>query len=218
MTRTRYARSNNAALFGQLITAPIAICFTAICGIIIASATQTIYGEYIWNPFELMLTIQKTSLTPAARAGTFFAGLGLLSSQLSLCIVQNCVSGGMDLAAFAPRYINIRRGSYILSVLAIVILPWNLVNKPSTFIAALSGWSVFLGPMTGIVVGDYFLVRKGAYHVGDLYLGNSSSAYWYFYGVNWRAVVAWVFGIWPLLRMYLLFCTFPFHPLQLFDN
>ncbi|KAK5119841.1 hypothetical protein LTR85_007167 [Meristemomyces frigidus] len=196
---TRYARTPNAALFGQAVTAPIAICVTAICGILITSASATIYDQYVWNPFELLLLIQQESLTAGARAGTFFAGLGFLCSQLALCIVLNCVSAGMDLAALCPKWINIRRGSYLLTVIAIAICPWNYVAKPTTFITVLSGWSVFLSPMTGIVVSDYFLVRKRQYYLGDLYTANSSSAYWYTFGFNWRGFLAWVMGLWPVL-------------------
>lgn len=75
------------------------------------SATAEIYGEVLWNPFQLLLAIQQNSLSAAARAGTFFAGLGFLASVLALCIVANSVAGGMDLAALCPKYINIRRGS-----------------------------------------------------------------------------------------------------------
>lgn len=196
----RYAQTSSAALFGQLITAPITICLTAVCGILITSATAEIYGEYVWNPFELLLTIQQQQpLTSAARAGTFFAGLGFLCSQLALCIVLNCVSAGMDLAALCPKWINIRRGAYFLSIVAVAICPWNYVTKPSTFITVLSGWSVFLSPMTGILVSDYFLVRGRNYHQGDLYTANSSSAYWYYHGFNWRGFTAWLIGTFPTL-------------------
>lgn len=200
---TRYARTPNAALFGQLICAPIFIVVTSVCGIIITSAAASIYGEYIWNPFELLLTVQAHSMTPAARAGTFFAGLGFLVDQLALCQMLNGISTGMDMAALCPKWINIRRGCYILTVIAIAICPWNYVTNPGTFITVLSGWSVFLSPMTGIVVSDYFLVRRGQYHIGDMYMGNSRSAYWYTYGFNWRCFLAWVLGMAPLLRKYL---------------
>jgi NCS1 family nucleobase:cation symporter-1 len=199
---TRYAKTPNAALFGQAVTAPIAICLTALCGLLITSATATLYGDYLWNPFELLIRIQTTSPnSPGARAGTFFAGLGFLASQLALCIVLNCVSTGMDLAALCPKYINIRRGSYLLTVIAVAVCPWNYVFQPTVFITVLSGWSVFLSPMTGILISDYFLVRKRQLHVGDLYLGvNPAGAYWYTAGFNWRAFVAWAMGLWPLLR------------------
>ncbi|KAL0254620.1 hypothetical protein SLS55_010099 [Diplodia seriata] len=100
---TRYARTPNAALFGQLVAAPVFIVVTAVCGILITSAAATIYGEYIWNPFELLLAIQDHSLAPAARAGTFFAGLGFLVSQLALCQMLNGISTGMDMAALCPK-------------------------------------------------------------------------------------------------------------------
>ncbi|KAI5365247.1 Putative purine-cytosine permease [Septoria linicola] len=121
---TRYAKTPNAALAGQLVMAPIAICVTVVCALLITSATAEIYGVYLWSPFEL-LHIQQTCLTPVSRAGTFFAGLGFLCSQLALCMVLNCVSAGMDLAALCPKYIKIRRCGYFVSVVAIAICPWT---------------------------------------------------------------------------------------------
>lgn len=100
---TRYAKNPNAALFGQFVAAPIFIVVTSVCGILITSGAATIYGEYIWNPFELLLTIQEHSMTPAARAGTFFAGLGFLVDQLALCQMLNGISTGMDMAALCPK-------------------------------------------------------------------------------------------------------------------
>ncbi|CAG8983072.1 hypothetical protein HYALB_00006100 [Hymenoscyphus albidus] len=188
-----------ASWFGQGVTCPLTIIITALCGVIITSATNEIYGEYFWNPFELLLHIQKVSLTPAARAGTFFAGLAFLASQMALCIVLNAISTGMDMAALCPRWINIRRGFYILTVIAVAICPWNFVNSVTTFINVLSGWSIFLSGMTGILIFDYFLVRRRELHVGDLCKSGNDSTYWYTMGFNWRAVVAWGMGVWPLL-------------------
>ncbi|KAL8924215.1 MAG: hypothetical protein Q9208_004179 [Pyrenodesmia sp. 3 TL-2023] len=153
-----------------------------------------------WNPFLLLLFIQTNSASDAAtRAGTFFAGLGLLASQLSLCVVLNSVSAGMDLTTLAPQYINIRRGAFIILVIGVAIVPWNLVNTASTFLTVLQGWSIFLAPMIGVLVADYFAVRRRALHLADLYIGNPTSAYWYTFGFNFRAVVAWAMGLWPLL-------------------
>lgn len=100
---TRYARTPGAALFGQLVAAPVFIVVTSVCGILITSAAATVYGEYVWNPFELLLVVQDNSMTPAARAGTFFAGLGFLVDQLALCQMLNGISTGMDMAALCPK-------------------------------------------------------------------------------------------------------------------
>ena len=139
-------------------------------------------------------------MSPATRAGTFFSGLCFLASQMALCIVLNAMSTGMDMAALCPRWINIRRGCFILTIIAVAICPWNFVNSASTFITVLSGWSIFLSGMTGILVVDYFCVRRGELHLADMYQGGKEGAYWYTWGVNWRAVVAWAMGVWPLLR------------------
>ena len=199
---TRYAKTPNASLFGQGVTCPLTIIVTALCGLIITSATAQIYGQYFWNPFELLLHIQSVSMTPAARAGTFFSGLCFLASQIALCIVLNAISTGMDMAALCPRWINIRRGCFILTIIAVAICPWNYVNNVTTFITVLSGWSIFLSGMTGILIFDYFLVRKRQLHTADMYTSNSSSAYWYTFGFNFRAIIAWIMGVWPLLRKY----------------
>ncbi|KAF7510903.1 hypothetical protein GJ744_005733 [Endocarpon pusillum] len=195
---TRYARTPNAALFGQAVTAPITICVTALCGILIASASTLIYGKVFWNPFLLLLYAQQ-SMTAASRAGTFFAGLGLLASQMALCIVLNSVPAGMDMTTICPQYINIRRGAYIVMIVGIAMCPWNYVNQATTFITVISGWGIFLAPMAGILLADYFLVHRRELHLDDLYIGNHSSAYWYTAGFNWRAPVAWLMGVWPML-------------------
>lgn len=106
----------------------------------------------------------------------------------------------MDMAALCPKWINIRRGCVILTIIAVAVCPWNYVNAASTFILVLSGWSIFLSGMTGILITDYFLVRGCQLHVGDLYMSSSKSAYWYTAGFNWRAFFAWAMGLWPLLR------------------
>lgn len=210
---TRYAKTPNASLFGQGVTAPLTIIITAICGSLVTSAAYTIYGEYFWNPFELLLYIQKGHMSSAARAGTFFSGLCFLASQMALCIVLNAISTGMDMAALCPKWINIRRGCFILTIIAVAVCPWNYVNAASTFITVLSGWSVFLSGMTGILISDYFLVRRCQLHIGDMYVSDPEGAYWYTAGFNWRAFAAWTMGLWPLLREYPLPIT-PSYPLS----
>ena len=130
---TRYSARPHSALFGQAFAAPLTVCLTALFGILITSAASKLYGQLFWNPFLLLLYIQSNP-TASARAGTFFAGLGLLASQLALCIVLNSVSAGMDLTTLFPKYINIRRGATIIMIIGIAIVPWNYVNEASTFI------------------------------------------------------------------------------------
>jgi NCS1 family nucleobase:cation symporter-1 len=129
-------------------------------------------------------------MTLAARAGAFLSGLCFLASQMALCIVLNAISTGMAMAALCPRWINIRRGCFTLTIIAVAICPRNYVNNVTTFVTVLPGWSIFLSGMTDILIFDYFLVQRCQLHKADMYTSDSSSAYWYVSGFNWRAFVA----------------------------
>jgi NCS1 family nucleobase:cation symporter-1 len=94
------------------------------------------------------------------------------------------------MAATFPQYINIRRGAYLTALLSIACNPWKLVNTATTFLAVLSSYSVFLGPMTGLMISSYFVINKRKIKVDDLFVGDSSSIYWYTCGLDWRAAVA----------------------------
>lgn len=85
---------------------------------------------------------------------------------------------------------NIRRGAYLTAFLSIATNPWKLVNTATTFLAVLSSYAVFLGPMTGLMISSYFFINKRKIKIEDLFLGNSNSIYWFTAGVNWRAGVA----------------------------
>lgn len=93
-----------------------------------------------------------------------------------------------------PTYINIRRGAYIGLILSIAMCPWQLLSSAATFISVLSAYSVFLGPMTGIQVCDYFLIRHRKIKLTDLYHPRKDGIYYFTAGVNWRSYVAWVVG------------------------
>ncbi len=108
----------------------------------------------------------------------------------------------MDLAAILPKFVNARRGSLFLAFIAIVSTPWNLVNAPGTFITVIGSLGLFISPLIGIYMADYFVVRKKLYKIPDLYVGNKSSIYWYQFGFHWRAFLTWVLLIWMSLRKF----------------
>jgi len=105
----------------------------------------------------------------------------------------------MDLSGLLPRFINIRRGSYIGLVISIALCPWELLASAGTFIQVLSAYSVFLGPMCGLMIAEYWVVRVRKVRLTDLYDPHRQGIYYYWYGINWRAFVAWVVGFAPQL-------------------
>ena len=160
------------------------------------AATQQRYGEALWNLPDLLSAVIHTGGS-RSRAAAFFAGAALVVSQFGINVPGNALSGGFDFAATFPKYLNIRRGAYLTALLSMVVNPWQLLATASTFLSVLSSYSVFLGPMIGLMISSYFIVNKQKIKVDDLYYGDKTSVYWYTWGINWRAVVAWVCGAAP---------------------
>jgi len=111
----------------------------------------------------------------------------------------NVIPWGADSTILLPRFINIKRGMYISYVLALVICPWKILKSATSFLTFLGGYSIFLGPFVGIVLTDYFVVRKGNIWVEDLFTADKKARYWYRWGVSWRALIAYLFAVvWPI--------------------
>ncbi|KAJ4248733.1 hypothetical protein NW762_012571 [Fusarium torreyae] len=195
----RLSRRPGDAIWGQTVAFPLYSIGASVIGILVTAATQKRMGEPIWNPPSLFVAILAKDPSAGTRAAVFFAGLALSVSQLGSNLPGNALAGGIDLASVFPKYINIRRGAYIVALFSPVVNPWRLVNTATTFLTVLSGYSVFLAPMTGLMVAHYNLVAKAKVNVDDLFVGNHDSIYWYTKGINWRAFVAWIIGVAPLL-------------------
>lgn len=114
--------------------------------------------------------------------------------QLAINSIDNAFSTGFDTAGLFPNFINIRRGAYFGLVLSIALCPWELLSSAATFISVLSAYSVFLGPMVGIQLAEYWILRKRRVKLSDLYHGRRDGIYYYWYGVNWRSFISWVVG------------------------
>lgn len=194
---TRYSRSRHAPTLAQLTALPVTVTLIALVGIIATSATSQLLGSVQWNPLIMLQQVQATWYTPACRAGTFFAGVGLLFVTVFINYTQNCVSSGMDVAMLVPRFVSRRRGSIIFSILGILANPWRFLTQAETFITVLSSFGVFMSPAAAILVVDFWLVRRCRWIVPDLY--REGGIYWFWCGLNWRAYAAYILGMsWAL--------------------
>ncbi len=191
---TRFARKPRDALWSQLITLPISFAVTSFIGIIVSSSSTVIYGETIWDPLRLLEMLLDDGGS-GQRFGTFVIALAFALAQLGTNIAANSVSAGTDMAALLPKYISIRRGGYICAVVGLVICPYNFLTSASTFTTYLSAYSVFLSSVAGVMVADYYLVRRGYMNVRQLYSGERGGPYYFTFGVNWRAYTAYIAGI-----------------------
>lgn len=195
----RFATSPGDQVIGQWTAIMGFGCIMPLFGCLTSSATQQIYGEIIWNPPVIVLKWMETNYNAKSRAAAFFAGCGLVVSQLAINTVDNGFSLGMDLSGLFPKYINIRRGAYTGFFLSMATCPWWLLSSAATFINVLSAYSIFLGPMLGIQICDYWIIRSRRLKLSDLYHPRSDGLYYYSRGINWRAYVAWIVGFTPQL-------------------
>lgn len=186
---TRYARSQRAQIVGQAIGLPPSMTIFAFIGVVVTSATTIVYGTPIWDPVQLAGKFDSPWLVS-------FAMLAVVISTLATNIAANIVSPANDFSNLAPSKIDFKKGGYLTGILGVLILPWKLVSDPSGYIFTwLIAYSSLLGPIGGILIVDYFLVRDRKLVVEDLYRGEGR--YWYRNGVNPSAVWALALGILP---------------------
>ncbi|KAK6344105.1 hypothetical protein TWF696_007752 [Orbilia brochopaga] len=189
---TRYARSPREQ-YVQPFIIPIAFTFISFMGISVTSASKIIYGEYYWDPLQL---IARWGNSPGERAARFFCAFAFTLATLGTNIAANSISAGNDFNALLPRYLNIRRGSILCAFIGgWVLVPWYILASAPRFLAFAGGYAVFLAPIAGVMTSDYFLVKKGRISVPAMY--RPRGIYRYQGGINWRSLVAMLVGCIP---------------------
>lgn len=196
---SRYASARRHYIIGTITSCLITGILVSLVGLVTAAAAQKIYGEVYWNPPDLLMVMMDNGNgSSKARAAVFFLSAGFAFTAMFENICGNAIAGGIDLAGLFPRYIDIRRGAIITFLAAWIVQPWQLINRATTFIAVLSSFSVFLAPMIGIMACDYYLLRKRKVRLSHLYRTVDSS-YYFWKGINWRAIPAWICGWAPTI-------------------
>ena len=180
---TRFGRSQREQIVGQVVALPTTMSVFAAMGVMITSATAIIYGESIWDPVQL---VGKFS-SPIVIAISMFT---VVVATIAVNIAANVVSPANDFANAFPRFISFKTGGLITGILGILIQPWKLLADPSGYIFTwLLGYSGGLGSIAGVLVADYWLVRRRELRLEDLYLVDGAYGGW-----NWRAIGATALG------------------------
>ena len=193
---TRYAKSQAAQVKGQIIGLPPSMTLFAFIGVVVTSATTIIYGNPEWDIVKLAGKFDNKIMVSLAMTG-------IIISTLATNIAANIVSPANDFSNLAPGKINFKQGGYITGVIGILIFPWKLIADPNGYIFTwLIAYSSLLGPVGGIMIADYFFIRKKILVSRDLYKHNG--IYNYENGVNRRAVLALLLGILPNVPGFLL--------------
>jgi nucleobase:cation symporter-1, NCS1 family len=194
---TRFGRSQREQVIGQTVALPTTMFLFAAMGVLITSATTIIYGEVIWDPIKL---IGKFS-SPLVIAISMFTAV---VATLAVNIAANVVSPANDFANAFPKLINFKTGGLITGILGIVIMPWKLLADPSGYIFNwLVGYSGGLGSIAGVLIADYWIVRRRELALEDLYVLGGQYGAWNVAGITATlagCAVAWIGLVYAPLR------------------
>lgn len=184
---TRYARSQRAQVMGQVLGLPTTMTFYSFVGVAVTSATVIMYGGAIWDPVVVLSKLGN----PLA---VVIAMIALLMATLNVNVAANVVSPANDFSNLYPRRISFKTGGIITCFLGLLMQPWKLLGSYGNYIFGwLVGYSGLLGPIAGVLIADYFVVRKKILVVDDLY--RRGGIYEFTGGFNWRAIGALAAGI-----------------------
>ena len=183
---TRYARSQKDQMLGQALGLPATMTFYSFIGIAVTSATLIIFGQALWNPVDVLSRLGN----PLA---VVIAMIALIMATLNVNVAANVVSPANDFSNLSPRHISFRMGGLITCIMGIVMQPWKLMSSYGSYIFGwLVGYSGFLGPIAGVLICDYFVIRRKNLSTHDLY--QRGGLYEYSRGINWQAVAALAAG------------------------
>jgi NCS1 family nucleobase:cation symporter-1 len=186
---TRFARSQKDQVLGQVIGLPTTMGIYSFIGIAVTSATVLIFGEAIWDPVALLAKFD-------APVTVILSLVSITIATLTTNIAANVVSPANDFSNVRPSLISFKAGGIITAIIGILIMPWRLLADLGNYIFVwLIGYSALLGPIGGIMIADYYLLRRARLKVEDLY--SRSGEYTYKSGINWKAVVVLVLAILP---------------------
>lgn len=184
---SRYAKSQKSQILGQSLGLPPAMIFFSFIGVAVTSATVVIFGEAIWDPVALISRFNNPFIVSISLIALIFA-------TLTTNIAANVVSPANDFANLSPKHFNFVRGGLITAITGILIMPWKLLDSYETFIFGwLVGYSSLLGPIAGILICDYFIIRKRNLSVKSLY--DFNGVYTYLKGFNIKAIFALLAGV-----------------------
>jgi NCS1 family nucleobase:cation symporter-1 len=188
---SRYARSQRDQVIGQAVGLPATMALFAFIGAAVTNATFVIFGSRVADPVALLARIGGPLMIMLSMAG-------LIVATLTTNIAANIVAPANAFSNMAPDRISFKQGAMITAVIGIVMLPWRLYNNAAAYIFTwLIGYGALLGPIAGIMIADYFVLRRGELVVNDLYKRNG--IYEYARGFNWLAIGALALGVAPSL-------------------
>lgn len=182
---SRFVRSDRDQMIGQLIGLPITAVIFAAMSVMVTSATIIVYGKPIWNPVDLLMAFDNRWIL-------LLGGATVVIATLSVNVAANILPACYDLANLFPRRLNFARASVVVLLLGLLFAPWLWYRNAASIFHVLIAIGGLLGPVTGIMLADYFVVRRRYYNVADLF--RYDGLYAAFDGWNVAGILAFLVG------------------------
>lgn len=196
---TRYAKSQRSQILGQALGLPTTMTLFAFIGVAVTSATLKIYGEPISDPIKLMAKFDNVFVV-------LFATIVIFVAQLTTNMAANVVSPSNDFSNLNPKLISYVAGGLITAVIGIIMMPWKLMESAGSYVFTwLIGYSGLMGAIGGIMICDYWVLRRQQINLRELF--DPAGRYQYSGGVNWRAMIALTVGVAPCMPGFLQAAT-----------
>ncbi|KAJ4001855.1 permease for cytosine/purines, uracil, thiamine, allantoin-domain-containing protein [Lentinula boryana] len=193
----RYASSPSDQLWGQIFVFPLASALPGLFGVLVASASQEMYGAPLWNLWDVtQKMLDQYPQNSGARFGIFLAAGSMALALIGVNLATNCLPFGSDVSALFPKYMNIQRGQFLCCLLGLAIAPWKILRNGTTFLAFLAGYGYWLAPVAAILFVDYFCIQHGNIVTAELYNGKAGGLP---QGWNIRAPIVTVLALVPCL-------------------
>ena len=181
---------NGFAGYHQFFALPVIGTLGALTPIFVTSAHQVIWGKFQWYMPAVIEDFD-------SRAAKFFVAFSFMLATIGNQIAAGTYPFSNDVSGLYPKYINIFRATVIISVFCVVVTPWNIIKNAAGLLAFLSGYSCVMGPIAGVMVSDFYLIKRRKLDINELY--KDHGIYHYAYGFNWRAFAAFGVGFVPLI-------------------
>lgn len=192
---SRFGSSQTAIWTGTILALLIPTTLVPVFGVIGASTTQKLYGQGLWTPMDIFDYWLNDNYSAGARAAAFFCGVSFMLSQVAYTASNAGFATGMDLAGLFPKYINIKRGAILCACISVAVQPWNFYNSSSTFLTVMSSFGIVMTPIIAVMICDNLIIRRRKYSVSQAFV--LKGEYYFYKGVNWRAIFAWIAGMAP---------------------
>ena len=174
---SRFGKSERQMEVGNFLGLPVNFIVFAIVVVIVTAGSVEVFGEMIMDPVEIVARIDN-------KVAVFIGSVTFIIATMGINIVANFVSPAYDFANLFPKYVDFKRGGLITSILAVLVCPWIFVDSPHAITVFVSVFGAILAPLYGVMVADYYLVKREKIATPELYTMDPAGRYHYDGGWN----------------------------------